>query len=315
MYTIKPVDFIANQGLITSDNLGTDSTTEWTSAAVSVGDLRKVTTTSNGASFASYKIYQAITTTGTTDPTVDVGSVSVGVGTDWKEVSSVNEWAWANEVLADQTTGAGTTIEIQVLPGQVVNAIGFANVDANEIQVVITDPTEGIVYAETFDLTSYVGIDSFYDWLFEPIIENRKLTLFSLPPYIDATIDITVSVPSGNPKIGSIIMGQEFIVGTSLYGTNFSFEDYSAVTYVPELGRTIVTERDYSEETRAVIFIEDVRLEAVRDLIASQRNKLTAWTADKNDSGTTVFGLLREFTVTMRDHNGTFVDLEIGGST
>ena len=315
MITILPIDFIESQGLVTSTNLGTDSTVEWTSVAVSIGDLRKVTTTSNGASSATYKIYEALTAIGLTDPTTDVGTVSPGIGTDWKEVGSVNEWAWANNVLADQATGSGLTIEIELTPAQVINGIGFANVDCELINVEIVDPTDGTVFDEDYDMTSYVGIDSFYDWLFEPIVRSRKLAIFNIPPYPSAVVTITLSVSSGSPSVGAIIAGRQFIVGDSLYGTRFSFDDYSKIEYIPDLGRTIVSERDYSDEVRAQVYVEDARLESVRDYIASLRNVTTVWMADTNDTGTIVFGLLREMVVVLREHNGTFLDLEVGGST
>jgi hypothetical protein len=318
MWTIRPIDFIANQGLVTSTDLDADGTTEWAggSDTSSAGDTRKVTTDANGASQVTYKIYRLLSGgTATQDPTADVGSVSPGKGEHWIEVGSVNEWAWANDVIADVSTKSSGDFYLELTPAQVVNAIALTNVTGNSVNITITSAAEGEVYNRDFDLTSYVGIDDWYEFLFEPLVRYEKVVVFDLPPYVDAVIEITISASGSDTSVGLVVVGQQLRIGETLYGSQLGIDNYSSIDFIPEVNRTVLTERTYSDYGRIQVQIEDYRLEAMRLQMIALLNTTTVWAGDKDDNGTAVFGIMLEMSIGMATKNGTIVDLEIGGAS
>jgi hypothetical protein len=136
-----------------------------------------------------HKIYesQQVANTGN-DPTTDDG-------TWWLEVSSTNRWKMFNAIVQEQTvqaTADSTTLQSPT----VVNSMAFLNVEATTIEVTVTDAVEGVVYDETFNMTSYSGIQDWYAYFFEPIIRKDQLAITDLPPYANASIEVTQSMPA-----------------------------------------------------------------------------------------------------------------------
>lgn len=316
MWTVRPIDFINNQSLVTLKTLDADATAEYSSAtAYSIGDVRKVTGTGGGAAIATYKIYECIQAGTGNDPTTDVGTVSPGIGSYWKETGSVNDWAWSNGVLSDVSTKTAGNAYWKFETEQVVNAIALANITGNSVNITMTSTAEGEVYNEDIDLTSYVGIDSWYEWLFEPLVKFKKAIVFDLPPYADAVIEITIEGGGSDTSVGLIVLGQQFEIGDPLYGTQFGVDNYSTIDFVPALNRTVQTERTYSEYGRVQIQVEDYRLEFMRQEMLNMLNKTTVWIGDKTDNGTAVIGIMREMVMGLKDKNGTYMDLDIGGAS
>ncbi|MEQ8409131.1 MAG: hypothetical protein RKH07_12730 [Gammaproteobacteria bacterium] len=317
MYAIRAIDFLENQNLVDSVTLDTDSTAEYSSGGTySVGNKVKATTTGGtNAAVATYKIYEAIQSGAqAADPTQDVGTVSPGFGSYWKEIGSVNEWAWANGVIADTTVKTSGNLYFKFIPGQIVDAICLSGLVGESVNITMTSAADGVVHNVDYDLVSYVNINSFYECLFEPLEYVKKISVWDLPAYSDATIEITISVSSGNSEVGSIFVGRELYIGKSLWGSSFGYDDYTRIEYVPELNRTIIEERNYSEESRSMIWLPDYRLESVRESLPTLRAKTTAWINKKDNPGTLTIGILREMTTTLREPNGTFVDVEVGGA-
>tara|TARA_R110000772_G_scaffold268452_1_gene395557 strand:+ start:1615 stop:2496 length:882 start_codon:yes stop_codon:yes gene_type:complete len=292
--------------------MGTDATTEWVVGARVVGDLRKVTSGGAAATF-TYKIYEAITTVGD-DPTVDVGTVSPGVGTNWKEVGSVNEWAWANETTADQATNA-TTLQVVLTPGSIINAVGFANLSsATSVNITLNDPVEGEVHNEDYDLVSDSGINNWYDFYFEETVQWQEWAVFDLPPYSAGTCTITLSVASGTVGVGAIIAGQALTIGDTQYGAaSYGITDYTTNDYIPELGRVVSVEGNFIDEANFSIYVGNSKFSAVKQQLRTLRNTPIYWSPDADRTGSGIFGKYRDFEMTIQGPSLTLCNLEVAG--
>ena len=316
MRIIRWLDFIANQGWVDSTNMGTDATTEWDSTVANVvGDTVKCTSSAgNGAANETYRIYECIQATTAVDPTTDVGTVSPGIGSYWKEIGSVNEWAWANDTVQDQSTNA-TTLQVVLTPGSIVNAVGLANITvADSVNITIDDPVEGEVHNVDYDLTSDSGIDNWYDYYFEEITLWQNWAVFDLPPYIDATITITLSVSSGTCGIGAIVAGQGLTIGDAQYGSSsFGITDYTQHDYVPDLERIISTEGTYIDEGNFTIVVGNSKFSALKQQLTSLRNTPIFFSADADRPGTGIFGKYRDFELMLEGPQVTVCNLEVAG--
>jgi hypothetical protein len=103
-------------------------------------------------------------------------------GTWWTRVSSTNRWKMFNDVVQEQTTQADI-IDVTITPAVVTTALAAINVDCATITVTMTDPIEGVIYDQTFPMTSYSGITNWYDYFFTAINRKKELSVLGLPPY------------------------------------------------------------------------------------------------------------------------------------
>lgn len=315
MRVIRKHDILANQGWITSNNITTDATTKWDGTAVSAGDQRKVIDSTGSPNEITYMIYESITGTGGTDPTVDVKSGDTpGIGTDWKEVGTVNDLAWASDVAQDQAVNA-TTIELSIDPDLRINAAGFFNLDAAELDFVSTSVTYGEVYNQNHDLVQPRGLGSYWDYCYEPVVRMKNYGIFDIPAYSDAAVDITLTVPSGNASVGAIILGQSLDVGKTLYSSSFGFTDYSKANYVPELNRIVRTERDYTENGSWLVLIERGKFQYMKQELLKLRNTVSAWSADSSDHGALIMGFLDDIEIVVSGTTHILARVKIQGVT
>lgn len=315
MRVIRKIDVTPTNGVLTSINVSADATTEWTNTAKSLGDLRKVTTIANGASEATYKIYECILAHGTgQDPTLDVGIVSQFLGTYWKEISAVNEWKLFDDVPLQQTTNPGSIVAV-FDAGEIVTALAVINANAATLHIEVDDPVEGIVFDQEFDLTSDRGVDNWWDFFYEPIVRWENYVVLDLPPYPDATITATLSSPSGNVLCGDLLIGQAREFGSALYGASFRLTDYSENTYDAEVGRMTFAEGLYSEDGAIDVLIQNHKFSSTKQMLKSLRNTPTVWVVDVNMPGTILFGYYRDFDLILKGPNASLCNLDIAGLT
>lgn len=313
MRVIRAIDFLANTGFITDTDLGTDATAEYDDAtAYSAGDQRKVTGTAGGAATATYKIYEALQATTGDDPTEDVGTVSPGVGTYWKEVGSVNEWAFANSVIQDQTSKS-SSFYIKIDAGQRIPAIAFFNLEAAQINITVNSTANGEVHNQDYSLLQDRSGGSWYNWFFEPIVQMGNFVVMDIPAYTDATVTITISNGSSDAKVGAIIAGKAFTVGESQFDSAYDFINYTRAEYIPELGRTIITEKDFSEDGDIDVVILKARFQYVKQELYKLRGVVSAWIPDENDQGTPIMGYLKSMKTILNGPVAIQANLDIEG--
>lgn len=292
---------------LTASNVPENDQTEWTTGgSFATDDLCMVTTTANGASVASHRIYKSVHT-GTNsghDPTLDT------TGTNWVEVSGTNRFKMFTNIVQDQTQLAGG-ITSSIVVASVVNSLGFINVDAESIGVIVTDSVEGIVYNQTYSMTSDSGIQDWYAYFFEPIVRRNTLTLTDLPPYAGATIDISIN-DTGTAKCGACIVGQFADLGFSQYNASIGIIDYS-VKSTDDNGRVTIIPGDYIDTLYIDVVLNTDAVGQVKKTLTELRTEPVVWVPQDDNSDYSVFGYYREFDIVVTNPTLTRCSLEIEG--
>tara|TARA_R110002073_G_scaffold288431_2_gene453215 strand:- start:452 stop:1375 length:924 start_codon:yes stop_codon:yes gene_type:complete len=294
---------------LTATDVPETDTTEWTSSATFAANATcMVTTTSNGASVATHKIYKNIIVGNNqgNDPTTDDG-------TKWSEVSSTNRFKMFNNVVQEQTSKANI-IDVTITPAVVTTALAAINVDCASITVTVTDPSEGQVYNQTFPMTSYSGITNWYDYFFTAINRKNELGVLGLPPYSSAAIKVVFNDSGETAKVGALVLGTSSIIGDSQYGASFGIIDYSTKT-VDSQGRTTITAGAFSDEADIDVVIETGRFAEVKKILTDLRTTPSVWIADDNTEGTIIYGYYREFDVLLTGPVVSMCTLSIEGLT
>ena len=254
-----------------------------------------------------HNIYESVQSANTgNDPVTDDG-------TWWTRVSSTNRWKMFNDVVQEQTTQADI-IDVTITPAVVTTALAAINVDCASITVVMTDPSEGEVYNQTFPMTSFSGITNWYDYFFTAINRKRELSVLGLPPYSAAVIDVTFNDSGETAKVGALVIGTSATIGDSQYGASFGIIDYSTKE-VDAQGRTTVTAGAYSDEADIDVVIETGRFAEVKKILTDLRTTPSVWIAEDNTEGTIIYGYYREFDVLLTGPVVSMCTLSIEGLT
>jgi len=254
-----------------------------------------------------HNIYESVQGANTgNDPVTDDG-------TWWTRVSSTNRWKMFNDVVQEQTTQADI-IDVSISPAVVTTALAAINVDCATITVTMTDPLEGVVYNETFSMTSFSGITNWYDYFFTAINRKKELSVLGLPPYASAVIDVTFNDSGETAKVGALVLGTSANIGDSQYGASFGIIDYSTKE-VDDQGRTTITAGTYSDEADIDVVIETGRFAEVKKILTDLRTTPSVWIAEDNTEGTIIYGYYREFDVLLTGPVVSMCTLSIEGLT
>ena len=251
-----------------------------------------------------HKIYESQQAANTgNDPTTDDG-------TWWLEVSSTNRWKMFDAIVQDQTVQA-TQIVTTLQSPTVVNSMAFLNVAATTIEVTVTDAVEGVVYDETFNMTSYSGIQDWYAYFFEPIIRKDQLAITDLPPYANASIEVTIN-SSADAKIGALVMGQFANLGLSQHGASLSIIDYSTKTTDAQ-GRVTITDGPYADKMEVDVVLDTSVIGQANATLSSLRTTPAVWIAEDNNDDLVIYGYYREFDIILSNPTISRISLEIEG--
>ncbi len=199
--------------------------------------------------------------------------------------------------LYDQCANADT-ITYTIEPGVRFDMIGFFNLDAITVQVVVTSASAGEVFNETIDLADNTEIVAFWTHRFSGFDYATEKVFLNVPIYSDAEIEITIDNTGGIAKVGQICIAQQIDLGTVIENTELRSRSFSTVEqdfngqFTSYVNRGSVRIIDY----KLAVTTEDARrLQRVfaRDI----ENKPVMFTAgaDTEKFGTTVFGRGTDF--------------------
>jgi hypothetical protein len=293
MILTRPVVMV--DSLLVSSNVTETDQTEWVNGTRVIGDLRMVTTTANGASVATHKIYKANTTTGA-DPTLvaNQGLDSDGAGNGWNIISATNRWKLFSNVLQEQTVFADL-IDVSITPGQSVNSITLMNLDAASVDIEMTDPVDGVVYSNTVNLTSYSGISDWYAQFYEPIIRETYVVDNELPAFPACTLNIDINNSGADSKCGELVTGQLWGLGDSQYGASFGIIDYSQKVTAAD-GAVTITPGPHKTIADVQVNVETARFSEIMTVLTGFKSTPAVFYID---SLPPIFGYYRSFNVTI----------------
>lgn len=166
--------------------------------------------------------------------------------THWLRIGFTNRYRMFDGIISSMSSRSGT-IEFTLQPNQVVDSMCFFELNAATVQVVMTDPVDGVVYNQTKVLADYSAIVDIYAYFFEPVGEVLKTAVFlDLPAYPTASITVTIDAGSGMAEVGEVVYGVQRVVGRTKYGSSFGNKSYSRKE-TDEFGNVVIVKRRNSK--------------------------------------------------------------------
>jgi hypothetical protein len=273
-----------------STNIAETDETEWTAGTRVVGDLRMVTTTANGASIATHRIYEANTTAGA-DPTL---AANQGTGNGWDIIGATNAWKMIDDILQSKTVAASGNIVASFVPDAVTNSAALFGVNAESVNFTMTDPIDGEVYNQTYSMISDSGINDWYNYFYEPIVRQSTIAIFDLPAFPAATLTITVTDPTA-ASCGEAVIGTQFIIGDSQNGASFGIVDYSEKAVDPLTGNVTIKIGANKKISDIQVQIDTSRFTEIDRELRSVLNTPIVWVPTEEITGTIIYGYYNNF--------------------
>lgn len=210
---------------------------------------------------------------------------------------------------------ANTTLATQIATilqsPTVVNSLALLNLEGSDVVITVTDAVEGVVYNQTYNLTSYSGIQDWYSYFFEPIVRRDQLAITDLPPYSNASIAVTINSTTA-AKAGALIIGQFADIGLSQHGASLSIIDYSTKTTDAQ-GRISITEGPYADKMEVDVILDTSQIGAANTVLTSLRTTPAVFIAEDNNDDLLIYGYYREFDIILSNPTISRISLEIEG--
>ena len=257
----------------------------------------------------THKIYKAVQASG---PATSPVNPTVDNGTYWTPQSATNRWKAFDQKISAKVENA-SAIEYIFDNLGLIDGFALFGLEAESAQLIITNGTE--VYNQTIDLIDTDAIVDGYSYFFEPISYKPTVIFAEVPPYSFATYQVIISA-SGTAKVGQIVLGRNYVIGNSLFGTSIGLIDYS-VRQDDGFGNWNIIQRAYSETVDFDVIMDTGSAQRTRQLMSSIRATPVVFFADETLSayGTVAYGFFKDFSVVLSGPVKSKFSLEVEGLT
>ena len=240
----------------------------------------------------------------------------------WLEVGATEPRKAFDGKVGNQTERTGSIV-YEITPTTLVTGISLLGADAVSINITVTDTSEGEVYNEDIDLLSTENVYDAYTYCFAPFLYTKNVVKTDLPPYIGATISITITAESdtATAKCGEIVVGDvdDFTGqdGGTKQGAGFEIKDFS-VKSQDAYGNFNITERDFSQKVFIDVLVDNYLLPYLKLFLEQYRATPVVWvpTEVENLSGVFLtYGYYSQARTVVPYPDHSIITIEIEGLT
>jgi hypothetical protein len=241
----------------------------------------------------------------------NVGHDPITSSTWWLDRGKTNKWKMFDALVNSQTVYAGDITFTLAITGR-VNSISFLNVYASAIRVVMTDAVDGVVYDETDDLRSDLGITDWWAWFFEPPEWNGESIVTGLPTYSNPTLSITISGIAGESRCGTCVVGLTRDMGLTQFGASVGIQDYSVKTR-DTWGNFTIREQAFNKRVNFTLNVPSGMVDRLQNLLAEYRATPILYIGADEYGATAVLGFYKDFSISIAYFSYSVCTIEIEG--
>ncbi|TCM40108.1 hypothetical protein [Novosphingobium sp. ST904] len=233
--------------------------------------------------------------------------------TKWLDLGATNAYAMFDQFNSTQTAAA-RSVSFEVTVAGRADAVALLNLVAASVDIEMSTAGDGVIFSRSYNLVSNSGINSWYEYYFEPIIRRGDLVAYDLPNYANPTFRITIHEPAGTAKIGVAVIGQSKQLGDLLIGAKTGIQDYSRKE-TDDFGNFTIVQRAYAKRATYKLRVDNTRIDALSALLASYRAEPIVWVGADTYTSTWVYGFYRDFSIEIAFALDSYLSLELEGLT
>lgn len=250
----------------------------------------------------AHSIYERVTA-GTTSTAPDADPAN------WARISPTNRWACLDSAVGT-TTRAANSITLTLQPG-VVRGLALLDLSADSVTVTMT-VAGATVYSRTLTAVDLaLDVDNWLDFFTASFERRSVLTFTDLPPYGAGVITVTLT-GGGTVSLGTCAVGAVHELGDVLSGAQVGITDYSVKTR-DDYGAVTLTERGYNMRVVLPLLLKTPLLDVVTRRLAAVRATPAIWIGSGRYSSLVIYGLCRDWSVSIPGRQVSTCSLEIDG--
>jgi len=246
----------------------------------------------------------------------NIGHTPTGADTDtwWLKLGATNRWKMFDGAVQSQTTAADEIVVELSSATNRIDSIALFNVDCASARVRVIDATDGVVYDQTKNMVSPSGITDWYAFSFEPIVRIRDYVFTDLPPYLNATIEVTLTDAGGTAKCGACVPGLSRTLGLTQYGVEVGILDNS-VKEQDAFGNFTILERAYSKWAAFPVLVAKTMVDELQILLAAYRATAVVVVGSEEYGATMTYGYYTRMRTVIPYPTETVLSIEFEGLT
>lgn len=296
MSVIKPTPITPAMVVSTT---ATDSTPAWSSATIYAREA-----------LVAYQqnIYYSVA-----DGNVAITPAAPDAAQWWLLVGPDNMRAMFDDVISTATTAADS-LSVTVAPG-INNSLALFGMQGRHVHITVRNGAGGpVVYEHAAELDGSI-VNDWYQYFFEPFLQEKELILTDLPPYASAHITMLIT-GTGTVGVGTMVVGTEYSIGRTLMGVGLSNEDYSRVD-IDEFGTVKLTRRNSAKRTTFRTTVPRAELRKVYQILDDLRATPAVWRVSRlaTDSPANVFGIRSSWEPVIEHEDMVILSIELKGMT
>lgn len=300
MQIIKPIT--VTDSILVSSNVPENDYAQWSAATTYSTGQRVIV-------LSTHKIYESLINSNlNNNPVTDDG-------TKWLDLGATNRWRAFDKRIGNKVTQLDTIQYVLSDPNSNVTSValfGLVGISANV--TVVSNSVE--VYNQDFSLTDNRNIVDWYTYFFEEQVQLEEALFLNIPPYLGATVTITVTAATGtNAELGQIVFGFLSDLGLTNYGTVVSIEDFSRKE-TDAFGNFFVVERAFSQIADFDVQFETRNTRKIQQTLSQFRATPIVYIGNPDASyATIIYGFYRRFDLTLETPSLSFGAIEVEGLT
>ena len=296
MIVIQP--FKVTDSYLRSSNISEVDYPEWSSVETySLGD--------RVIRLNDHKIYESLQDS-------NINKLPSTEGTFWVVVGATNRWRMFDDIISDPSTNEAT-IDVSIQALGFVDTIAALNISATSIRIIITNSYTGVVeYDVETVLTRQGEVRDWYAYFHVLPKFSDSYVITGLPLIPDPIIRVIFS--GVTVKVGELVLGLGIDLGNTQYGLSLGIVDYSLKSR-DQFGNYFITERAFSKRANITLELYNIDLDFIYKTLSDLRAKPTLYYSTTDYSSTWIYGIYKDFSITIQYPTVSICNLELEGLT
>lgn len=234
----------------------------------------------------------------------------------WLEVSPTNRWK-ALDLSNSSRTAKATSFYYEITPGQVINTVYVgAIVGATSMRVRLTDPTYGVVYDRTIDVSPLPAepLPDWWSWSYGERQLQVQALFTDLPVYPNAVMRLDAA-GGANLAVGVIAIGNGATFGSGIaYGARAGRASYSR-REANEFGDLDLVRRNSARTLQCTARIDNSEMDTLDAVLDALDAVPCLFILYSGYAATVIFGIYQKFEVLIAYPNDSDVSFDFLGLT
>lgn len=231
----------------------------------------------------------------------------------WLDLGPNNRWRMFDVSNTTQSVRQDAIV-VELTCADLVDTVAVFNSSAAELQVTMTDPTDGLVFDQTFLLVADDGIDNWFDYFYMPIDQVPDKVVSGLPYYAGAVITVRLTNPGQEVRCGALAVGLARDIGGTQWGANVGIQDYSRKE-TDEFGDASFVKRAYAKRASLNVLVAAGAVDTVVNLLAAYRATPALYLGDEGYGALAILGIYKDFNVEIALPDLSYCSLNLEGLT